>query len=323
MRFSSAFVASLALSLTSANPIDKRVSTPKVNDGIILNYALTLEYLERAFYRGALKNFTHAEFVAAGFEDPFYDNLQEIYYDEQTHVSFLSGALEAAKITPTVELQYNFPYTDVASFVTLSSVLEGVGVSAYLGAAASIVNKDYLTAAGSILTVEARHTSYIRASIGESPFPNPFDTPLDFNEVYSLAATFITGGTSPVKLPFMAFPTLTLQCTQYYYEAGRSSVTFSGAFMAAKGKFGGITADTPIYAVFFSGLMKLPVKVRITAGNKDYKIDTIPMGAVGQVYVVLSKSATDFSDENIIAGPAILEVYPKDKAPSKPHPKCH
>lgn len=68
------------------------------------------------------------------------------------------------------------------------------------------------------MAVEARHTSYIRAALDESPFPNPFDTPLDFNEVYSLAAPFITGGSSPVTLPFMAFPTLTLQCTQYYYE---------------------------------------------------------------------------------------------------------
>ena len=220
MRFSSTLAVSLAATLSIASPIEleKRVSTPKVNDGIILNYALTLEYLERAFYRGALANFTHEDFVNAGFEDPFYANLQEIYFDEQTHVSFLSGALTAAKVTPTVELQYSFPYTDVSSFITLSSVLEGVGVSAYLGAAASIMNKDYLTAAGSILTVEARHTSYIRASLGESPFPNPFDTPLDFNEVYSLAAPFITGGSSPVTLPFEAFPALTLQCTQYYYE---------------------------------------------------------------------------------------------------------
>ena len=130
MRFSSTLVASLALGLSFANPIDKRVSTPVVNDGIILNYALTLEYLERAFYRGGLANFTHAEFVQAGFQDPFYANLQEIYFDEQTHVSFLSGALQTAKVTPTVELQYKFPYTDVASFITLSSVLEGVGVSA-------------------------------------------------------------------------------------------------------------------------------------------------------------------------------------------------
>lgn len=69
--------------------------------------------------------------------------------------------------------------------------------------------------------------------------------------------------------------------------------------------------------------MKLPCKVRITAGSSDYKIDKIPAGAAGQVYVVLSKSMTNFSDENIIAGPALLEVYPKGCAPSAPHPKCH
>lgn len=324
MRFSSTVAALSAVGLSIASPIDieKRVATPKVDDGIILNYALTLEYLERAFYRGGLENFTQAEFVAAGFEDPFYENLQTIYFDEQTHVSFLSGALKAAGVTPTVELEYTFPYTDPKSFLTLSSVLEGVGVSAYLGAAASIMNKDYLTAAGSILTVEARHTAYIRSELGESPFPFPFDTPLDFNQVYSLAAPFITGGSSPVTLPFEAFPALTLQCSQYYYESGRSSVTFTGAFTTAQSKFG-VTADTPIYAVFFSGLQKLPVKARITAGNKDYKIDAIPEGVAGQVYVVLSKSDTKFNDENIIAGPAILEVYQKGKAPSMPLPKCH
>ncbi|KAI4106411.1 MAG: hypothetical protein L6R37_002209 [Teloschistes peruensis] len=320
MRFSLPLAASLAVSSVQASPVVKRVNTPTVNDGIILNYALTLEYLERKFYQEALANITQAEFVAAGFKDPFYANLKEIYVDEQTHVKFLSDALTAAKITPTVELQYTFPVEkkDVLGFVTLSSVLEGVGVSAYLGAAASIMNKDYLTAAGSILTVEARHTSYIRASLGESPFPAPFDTPLDFNQVYSLAAPFITGGSSPVTLPFMAFPTLALQCTQYYYEADRSSVTFSGAFKAAS-KFG-VTKDTPIYAVFFSGLQKA---LRITAGNSDYKIDRLPAGIAGQVYVVLSKSNTMFNDEHIIAGPAILEVYPKGMIPSAPHPKCH
>ncbi|KAL8682007.1 MAG: hypothetical protein Q9186_001883 [Xanthomendoza sp. 1 TL-2023] len=343
MRFSLPLAATLALSAVQASPVVKRdgpVTTPKgVNDGVILNYALTLEYLERKFYQDALANFTRNDFVKAGFEDPFYDNLKEIYFDEQTHVQFLSDALTAAKITPTVELKYTFPVTTVMQFVTLSSVLEGVGVSAYLGAAAKIVNKDYLTAAGSILTVEARHTAYIRASLGKSPFPNPFDTSQGFvsphsirafnlkltntlqNEVFSLAATYITGGTSPVKLPFMAFPSLTLQCSQYYYEADRSSVTFSGAFKAAQ-KFG-VAKDTPIYAVFFSGLKKLPVQVRITQGNSDYKIDRIPAGVQGQAYVVLSKSSTDFSDEKIIAGPAIIEVYPKGKIPSAPKGKCH
>lgn len=320
MRFSSTLAASLALGMSFASPVEKRVTTPMVNDAIILNYALTLEFLERKFYQEALAKFTQADFVAAGYADPFYANLKEIYVDEQAHVSFLVEALTAAKITPTNELQYSFGITDVTSFVTLSSLLEGVGVSAYLGAAASIMDKDYLTAAGSILTIEARHTAYIRAELGESPFPNPFDTPLDFNQVYSLASAFIVGGSSPVKLPFMAFPKLTLQCTQYYYEADRSSVTFSGAFKAAE--MMGCTKDTPIYAVFFSGLKKLYVQVRITEGNSDYKIDRIPAGVQGQSYVVLSKSCTDFSDENIIAGPAIIEVYPKGMIPSQPHAKC-
>lgn len=133
MRFSHTLAASLAVSAVQASPLVKRdgpVTTPKVNDAIILNYALTLEYLERKFYQEALANFTQADFVAAGFEDPFYTNLKEIYFDEQTHVSFISGALSAAGITPTNELEYTFPVTDVMSFVTLSSVLEGVGVSA-------------------------------------------------------------------------------------------------------------------------------------------------------------------------------------------------
>ena len=98
-------------------------------------------------------------------------------------------------------------------------------------------------------------------------------------------------------------------------------MTFTGAFADAAKKFQ-VKATDEIYAVFFSGLMKLPVKVRITRGDKDYKIDAIPEGVSGQTYVVLSKSSTDFSDEHIIAGPAILEVYPKGMTPKTPHPKC-
>lgn len=134
MKLSSTVAAALAVGLTFASPIkvEKRntVYAPKVDDGIILNYALTLEYLERKFYQEALQKFSRDDFQRAGFADPFYDNLLEIYFDEKTHVIVIDGALKAAKITPTNELVYSFGLTTVRSFVTLSSVLEGVGVTA-------------------------------------------------------------------------------------------------------------------------------------------------------------------------------------------------
>lgn len=55
---------------------------PPGGDTTILNYALTLEYLERIFYMEGLANYSQGAFIANGFPDPFYANLKEIYYDE-------------------------------------------------------------------------------------------------------------------------------------------------------------------------------------------------------------------------------------------------
>ena len=68
--------------------------------------------------------------MVAGFEDPFYANLKAILVDKESHVAFLTLALLAAGIEPASELEYDFPYTDVESFVGLASVIEGISISA-------------------------------------------------------------------------------------------------------------------------------------------------------------------------------------------------
>lgn len=209
MFFSKATVLLAAAGLVSASPIQKRDGA--INDGVILNYALTLEHLEDTFYREGLAKFSEQDFADAGYDATFYSNIKKVSTDEAAHVDFLTKGLTAAGATPVAECTYKFGYKDVKSFLATAAVLEGVGVSAYLGAAADIMNKTYLTAAGSILTVEARHSSYIRGGLRQVPFSQPFDAPLSINEVYSLASQFIVScPTDNPALPVKAFPVLTL-----------------------------------------------------------------------------------------------------------------
>lgn len=298
MKYSISIAALAAASIVSASPVIKRAA---ITDVDILNYALTLEHLEDKFYREGLANYTHHDFLAAGFADPFYANLKEVSADETTHVAFLTGALKDAAVA---ECTYSFPSTDAASFVALSSVLEGVGVSAYLGAAASIADPAYLTAAGSILTVEARHNAYIRAALKKSPFPQPFDSPLTFDEVYTLAAGFIvscppTNGALPVK----AFPSLALGTTGPI-KAGDEITLLTPDYVLspADGK-------AEIYAAFI--VVTGPVFADVTPVEGGFKV-TVPAEVTGmpngQSYVVLTGCKHAVNDDTVAAGPAIVEI---------------
>ena len=81
---------SLLASQVLASPVTKREA---LNDVAILNYALTLEHLEKTFYAQGIANFTQQDFIAAGYPDPFYSNLVETAEDESTHVDFLKLVL--------------------------------------------------------------------------------------------------------------------------------------------------------------------------------------------------------------------------------------
>lgn len=264
-------------------------------DADILQYALTLEHLENAFYKKALSTWSVDDFTKANFTADFYSQLKYIAHDEEAHVEYLKAGLKAAGAKPVEACTYMFSMKSVEDFVALAATIEGVGVSAYAGASPMVTSKQYLTAAASILATEALHQSAARNAVGELPMANPFGTPMGLNAIYSIASAFITGcPSSNAKLPVMAYKGLNV--TQGMPVSVNSTVTFQAE--------GGVPSD--FYVTFVSGLDVLPVK-----GDKsnDMLQVSIPGKVSGQSYAfVTSDNSGNLTDSNILFGPAILEV---------------
>ncbi|WVF70829.1 hypothetical protein IAT40_005623 [Kwoniella sp. CBS 6097] len=264
-----------------------------VTDTDILQYALTLEHLENAFYHQFLGQFDQAAFKNAGFPDWVRNRIENIAEHEAQHVALLSGALGSAATQPC---EYQFPgITDPKSFAATATLIENVGVSAYLGAASSIVEKAYITVAGSILTTEARHQAWLNSAVEKnSAWSGPEDTPLDFDEVYSIASAFIKScpSTNPT-LPVKAFPALTI---------------------AADGTLTTSASTDGTYVQLISGLDS---NVFPVVGGK---VQGLPK-AQGISYAVLTTQGNNtlVGDDNIVAGPMIIN-NPFDSKQSNPAP---
>jgi hypothetical protein len=130
----------------------------------ILNFALTLEYLERAFYNEALRNLHGLNAQTQAF-------LDVTVRDERAHVKFLKTALGRKAVK---EPKFNFKGTTkhVDTFTATAYVLENTGVHAYLGQAGNLKNPQYLLAAASVVTIEARHAGAIASILGKKIAPN-------------------------------------------------------------------------------------------------------------------------------------------------------
>ena len=147
------------------------------------------------------------------------------------------------------------------------------------------------TTTGAILVVEAEHETWVRSAADDlDPYPRPFQTPLDFNQVYTIVAPlFKSCPSSSPALPFKAFPSLTVSTSGPYYPGQKISYSTS--------------ASGASYAAFKTATGSMFVPISGSSGSV-----TIPEGIVGQSYLVLTNSNSSAMDDATVAGPAILEV---------------
>jgi hypothetical protein len=174
-----------------ALPTLARGAAVPASDIDILNFALTLEYLEAEFYAQA-----NANKIFGGKKELFRFS-QVVAQHEATHVAFLKQVL-GSKAVAKPKFDFKDTVTNASKFAATAQVLEDTGVHAYLGQVPNIKAKAVLLGAGRILPVEARHAAWIRdirfaggTTSPTTPAPAAFED--GFSKAKILAAVKATG----------------------------------------------------------------------------------------------------------------------------------
>lgn len=152
----------------------------------ILNYALTLEYLETAFYE---------EVVKSGlFKGEELAVLKKFGSEEAQHVAALNSTVKKLGGKPAAKPKSEFPLENAKAVAELAGTVENLGAAAYLGQAGNIESPEVLAAALSIHSVEARHAATLNTLLGMSITPTgAFAEAADVATVLKSVEPFIVG----------------------------------------------------------------------------------------------------------------------------------
>jgi rubrerythrin len=152
----------------------------------ILNYALTLEYLETAFY---------ADVVKSGlFKGSDLETIRKFGAEEAQHVSALTAAVKQLGGKPAPKPKTEFPLDSAKSVLELAGTVENLGAAAYLGQAANIESPEVLASALAIHSVEGRHAATLNTLLGKPITPDgAFAKPANAKTVLKSVEPFIVG----------------------------------------------------------------------------------------------------------------------------------
>jgi rubrerythrin len=165
-------------------PTTSTTASSGTGDVGILNYALTLEYLETAFYKKVI--------AAELFSGSVGELLSKFGAQEATHVAALKAAVTKLGGTPVAEPASKFPITSATAVAELAYTVENLGASAYLGQAANIQSPEVLASALAIHSVEARHASTLGTLVKKSVTPDgAFAKPADMSTVLAAVKPFL------------------------------------------------------------------------------------------------------------------------------------
>lgn len=265
------------------------------NDITVLKFANVLEQLETEFYKQALAKFQESDFTTAGFVSASIpvQQFNSIAVDEATHTTVLASVLRSLGQEPISGCTFDFSsaLTDVKTMAGVARLVENVGVSAYLGGAALIDDRQLLVAAATILTDEARHQTVLNMLNGGVAIPSAFDIALAPSHVLALAGGFVSG----CDLGIPALPAL--------------KVTNTGAL--APGTT--VTFDSPALAGLDRSTLSCQMMTGGVANAASFPIDqcVVPQGLEGPVYIYITNTTQPLlnSQQNqngasIVAGPA-------------------
>jgi rubrerythrin len=152
----------------------------------ILNYALTLEYLETAFY---------ADVVKSGlFKGADLETIRKFGAEEAEHVDALTAAVKQLGGKPAPRPKTEFPLESAKSVLELAGTVENLGAAAYLGQAGNIQSPEVLASALAIHSVEGRHASALNTLLGKPITPDgAFAKPATAKVVLKSVEPFIVG----------------------------------------------------------------------------------------------------------------------------------
>lgn len=159
------------------------------DDVDVLNYALTLEYLESAFYQQG-----NAKGLLSGKAK---DYLEQVQRDEEAHVKAITATIHQLGGKPVAKpkVQFDGAFDSKHKYLTTSHTFENVGVHAYLGAAGYLKHKAVLQAAAGIFGVEARHAAIVGNLLGLKAeggvYMGAFETPQSKATVLEEVAPYV------------------------------------------------------------------------------------------------------------------------------------